>query len=743
MDKPFLVPLGQDRRIAATDRNAAVQRTWPMSPRLSSTCSKILDRCEASLDRAGHDRMPWLAVAMFAGIAAWFGLKDPLEWIVCLDLAVAVALWAALAWRHRADRFHLRNACLAIGLLFALGLALVWARSELVGQQAIEHPRFERLEGYVLEREDQPARDRSRLTLAVRSSATDEAMKVRVNSALIEPAAELREGAVVRLDARLMPPAAPMVPGGYDFARVAWFEGLVATGRVTGQVEIIEHSAVEQPLASLQRQLSNRVRSHIEGSPGAIAATLASGDRGAITQSDQKAMRDAGLTHLLAISGLHVSAVIGAAYLITLKLLGLVSFLALRLRLPLVAAMVGACAGLGYTLLTGAQVPTVRSCAAAMLVLLALALGRDPLSMRMVGLAAIVVMLLWPESVIGPSFQMSFAAVLAIVALHSSAPAKAFLAPREGSWARRSIRIVAMLFATGLLIEIALMPIVLFHFHRAGLYGAAANVLAIPLVTFIAMPSLAIGLALDTIGLGEPFLWLAGQSLNLLLMIAHFTAALPGSVKLLPQMSVGTLLLFTAGGLWLALWSGKSRMFGLAPVGLAGILIAMTTPPDILIARDGHHVGVRLGNGDLLTLQASLSDYAQSNLLEHAGVSSVPIPVVESGHAKCSPEFCTIKLRRGERRWILLLARNRVQVEERALAAACERADVVVAERWLPRSCRPRWIKVDRALLSETGGLAIHLKSGRIQTVAEGQGSHGWWRPSNRPKKESAAPSQR
>jgi competence protein ComEC len=714
-----------------------------MLPRLSSICSMILDRCEAGLDRAGHDRLPWLAVAMFAGIATWLGLKTPFEWIGCLVAVIVVAAWAALAWRHKRDRFHLRNACMAIGFMFALGLALVWARSELVGATAIEHPRFERLEGYVLERQDQPARDRSRLTLAIRDSETGEAMKIRVNSALLEPEAEVREGAIVRLEARLMPPAAPMVPGGYDFARVAWFEGLAATGRVTGEVEIVASATAEQPLAAVQRQLSVKVRSHIQGSAGAIAATLASGDRGAITQSDQNAMRDAGLTHLLAISGLHVSAVIGAAYLITLKLLGLVPFLALRMRLPLAAAIAGACAGLGYTLLTGAQVPTVRSCVAAMLVLLALAMGRDPLSMRMVGFAAIVVMLLWPESIIGPSFQMSFAAVLAIVALHSSAPVKAFLAPREESWARRSIRIVAMLFVTGLVIEIALMPIVLFHFHRAGLYGAAANVLAIPLVTFVAMPSLAIGLALETIGLGGPFLRLTEQAVNLLLAIAHFTAQLPGSVKLLPQMSVWTLLLFTTGGLWLALWRGNSRLLGLAPVGLASILIATTSSPDILIARDGRHVGVRLGNGDLLTLQASLSDYAQSNLLEHAGVSSDPIPIAYWQDAKCSPEFCTIELQRDERDWILLLARNRVQVEERALAAACERADVVVADRWLPRSCRPRWLKVDRALLSETGGLAIHLKSGQIKTVAEGQGSHGWWRPSNPPKKESAAPSRR
>ena len=275
-------------------------------------------------------------------------------------------------------------------------------------------------------------------------------------------------------------------------------------------------------------------------------------------------MRDAGLTHLLSISGLHVSAVIAAGYLVALKVLALFPAVALRVRLPAVAAAVGAIVGIGYTLLTGAEVPTVRSCAAAMLVLMALALGRDALSLRMVAVAAVFVLLLWPESVIGPSFQMSFAAVIAIVALHSSGPAKAFLAPRDEKWVKRAFRGAFMLFVTGMVIEIALMPIVLFHFHRAGLYGAFANVIAIPLVTFIAMPLIALGLLFDLIGLGGPFWWLVQASLDLLLGIAHFTAEQPGSVKLMPQMSGLVIALFTSGGLWLALWSGRARLLGLS-----------------------------------------------------------------------------------------------------------------------------------------------------------------------------------
>ncbi|WP_249171921.1 ComEC/Rec2 family competence protein [Erythrobacter sp. JK5] len=609
---------------------------------------------------------------------------------------------------------------------------MIWLRSEVVGADPIARPVVERVQGFLLEREDQPAQDRTRLTLAVRDAESGESRKIRINVPLEQAGEGLAEGAIVRARVRLMPPASPMLPGSYDFARAAWFMGLAATGSVIGEVSLVEPAPEASGLATIQRALSGHVRERVEGSAGTIAAAFASGDRGSITEADEDAMRDAGLTHLLSISGLHVSAVIAAAYLVALKLLALFPAIALRVRLPILAAAVGAVAGIGYTLLTGAEVPTVRSCVAAMLVLIALALGRDALSLRMVAVAAMFVLLLWPESVVGPSFQMSFSAVIAIVALHTSAPVKSFLAAREESWRARGGRRVAMLFLTGLVIEIALMPIVLFHFHRAGVYGAFANVVAIPLVTFISMPLIAVALLLDLVGLGGPAWWLVEASLELLLAIAHVTSAQPGAVKLMPQMGTATIALFVTGGLWLALWSGRARLLGFVPAAVATAMLIATPIPDVLIGREGRHVGIVLdrpgGGKELLSLRDTRSDYARDNLLELAGVTSDPIPIAGWQGAECSPEFCLVTIARGGRDWQLLLARNRDLVEERALAAACERADIVVADRFLPASCKPLWLKADRRLLQRTGGLAIDLENERIATVAAGQGEHGWWR---------------
>jgi competence protein ComEC len=715
-----LVPLGEEQGDAALQ-----QPPWRKAARLSSAA----DAVEGFLARAGFDRGPWLAVALAGGIAAWFALPGPGWWVAAMAGGLILALGALALWRGADARSNLTLACVGVGLLVAFGVALIWTRSELVGARPLARPGSMLVAGRVLERIEQPADERVRLVLATREQS-GRPIKIRVNVPLERDDPALREGAVVRLKARLMPPAPPMLPGGYDFARAAWFEGYAATGSAQGPVEVLRPAAGEPLLAPLQRRLSEHVRAQLGGSPGAIAAAFASGDRGSISEADEQALRDAGLTHMLSISGLHVSAVIAGAYFLAITLLALWPWLTLRVRLPLVAAAVGALAGIGYTLLTGAEVPTVRSCVGAVLVLGALALGREPLSLRMLAVGAIFVLLLWPESLAGPSFELSFAAVMAIIALHASAPVRAFLAPREEGWLTRIGRHAATLLLTGLVIEIALMPIVLFHFHRAGVYGAFANVVAIPLVTFASMPLIALALVLDLVGLGAPVWWLAGKSLELLLWIAHLAAAQPGAVKLMPQMSWGAFALFIAGGLWLALWRGKARLWGLAPAALATALLLATPAPDLLIAGDGRNVGVAAPDGRLLLLHDTRSEFTRDNFKELAGVEAEPVALADWPGADCNPDFCALTLHRAGRDWRVLMSRSRYLVDAGVLAAACARADIVVSDRWLPRTCLPKRLKADGRMLARTGGLSVVFGNPpRVATVASSEGEHGWWRP--------------
>ncbi|WP_054532096.1 ComEC/Rec2 family competence protein [Erythrobacter sp. SG61-1L] len=716
---PVSVPLKE------LPQDAAMQQThWRMERLLSS----VGDRIDAFLDASGFDRGPWLAVAFSAGIGAWFVLATAIGWLCAAVVGILGGMAAQMFWRHNDRRAHLRAAIFGVGLAFSLGVAVVWAKSSLVGTEPIAHPIAGTFDARVLERIEQPADGRARLVLAMREPETSRAVKVRVNLPLDKDILGLGEGARIRVKARLMPPAPPLLPGSYDFSRAAWFDGLAATGSVVAAPELLEPAAQQGGFGSLQRRLADHVRSRLDGSAGTIAAALASGDRGAIAGEDEAAMRDAGLSHLLSISGLHVSAVIAAAYFMAIRLLALWQWLALRIRLPVAAAAIAALAGIGYTLLTGAEVPTVRSCVGAVLVLLALALGREPLSLRLIAVAAGFVLLLWPEALVGPSFQMSFSAVIAIVALHSAGPVRAFLASRDEGWLVPALRRGTMLLVTGLVIEFALMPVVMFHFHRAGLYGAFANVIAIPLTTFVSMPLIALALALDAIGLGAPAWWLAGKSLEFLLALAHFTADQPGAVKLMPQMGKGTFALFIAGSLWLALWRGRVRLWAVLPLGVACVLLAITPVPDVLISRDGREVGITGEDERLLVLRESRSTFARETLQEMAGAEGEVLAISQWSGARCSADFCVATLKRQGREWHLLLALSKERIDERQLAAACDLSDIVVADRYLPRSCRPRWIKADRRSLDETGGLALYLNRHEMKSVAEGQGEHGWWR---------------
>ncbi|GHC93620.1 hypothetical protein GCM10019060_20800 [Novosphingobium pokkalii] len=719
-------------------------RHWAKAARLSS----VLAHANAWIEARGTERGPWLSVAFAAGICAWVVLPGVYHWLAFLAALGGILL--LVLPRDRDGRLaYLRLAVLSVGLMAMAGCATIWIKSSFLGTPPLPRPLFTVVEGTVVNREVQAAQGRIRLTLATRLALSGGAVRegqVRLNVP-ISPGDSARDGtrldqrladgARVRLRARLMPPAPPMVPGGFDFARSAWFSGLMATGSVVGPVTVIAPAPPGTRLDAVRQRLADHIRARLGGSPGAIAAAFASGDRGSIAQGDEDAMRDAGLTHLLSISGLHVSAVVGGVYFLAARLLALVPFLALRLRVPLVAAAMGALAGIGYTLLTGAEVPTIRSCLGALLVLLALALGRDPLSLRMLAVAAFLVMLFWPEAVVGPSFQMSFGSVIAIIAFDGSAPARRFLAHRahEG-WAMRLVRHLGLVLATGLVIELALMPMALFHFHRAGIYGAAANVIAIPLTTFLTMPLIALALLLDLANWGAPAWWAVGKSLDTLLWLAHVTASQPGAVTLLPGMPGWVFGLMVAGLLWLALWTGRVRLWGFIPIGLGAVVTALQPTPDVLVTGDGHHVGLTGEGPDLLLLRDTRSDYTPSTLLENAGLEGQARRLETWRGARCNADFCRAVLVREGRAFAILMSRGRDRVDRDELAKACAQADIVIADRGLPGVCRPRWLKADRRLLRATGGLAIYLAQRRVVTVAQSEGQHGWFpapEPSNTP----------
>ena len=662
----------------------------------------------------------WLPVLLGLGIGGWFALPRWPMWVALLMAGGALALLGLALGRKR----RLGLALIWGGAAMSLGCGLIWLRAEYVAGPVIARPMIAHVRGEVVLAELIAPRAVWRLIVAPDAGlGLPQQIRLSVPVEVLErpPPA----GSLIAVRARLMPPPAPALPGGFDFRRPAWFSGMGAVGTALDPPKLmVPHG---QP-PGLRDRLNAQIVARLPGGQAGVAMALATGEEGRIAQADQEAMRQSGLAHLLSVSGLHISAAVGAAFFLTLRLLALSRTLALRLPLLMVAAVMGAATGIGYTLLTGAQVPTVRSCVAALLVLVAMAMGREALTLRLVAAGAILVLLVRPEALVGPSFQLSFAAVAAIMALHESRRVQALLARRDERRLARAARMLGGLLLTGVVVEVALAPIALFHFHSAGLYGALANLVAIPLTTFVIMPAEAAALVLDPLGWGGPFWALTARAIAVLLALAHRVASWPGATAMLPVLPRGAFALILLGGLWLMLWRRPARWWGLAPVLLGGIWALAVPRPDVLITQDGRHLALRDAAGHWAILRPRARDFVRQALAERAGLKGDLVDLDGAQGARCSDVACLVDIPRGGRRWRILAVRSATYLQWQGMMDACQSADIIVAARRLPNACQPRWLRVDPGLLARTGGVAITLSPLRLEAAHPVQDDHPWAR---------------
>lgn len=675
----------------------------------------------------------WLPVGLGVGIALWqsFGTA---AWPAMLLLSLTLILFAMLAKAHS----RIRRIFQIAALLIALGFAVIALKSAWIAQPVLGKIWIGEFYGRVEAVENISARDVFRLRLATEGHAGLPPF-VRVNLTPAQYRPEFQPGAVVRLRARLMPPAGPALAGGYDFARRAWFQQIGATGSALGDVSLTQPAKVEVAFAAKRQQLTEHILKAAPEGAGPIAAAFVTGDQGHISEDDAQAMRDSGMAHLLSISGLHVTAVVGFIFLAVGRLLSLSAWLALRISVPLVAATTAALGAIGYTLLAGAEVPTVRSCVAAILILVALAMGREALTLRLVAFGATIVLLAWPETMAGPSFQLSFAAVATIVIVHELPIVRHLVQRREEPGINRIGRALISLIITGIAIELVLAPIALFHFHKTGLYGALANIAAIPLTTFWIMPLEAIALFFDLIGLGAPFWWLAGQGIFAILALAHMVSGLPGAVSMMPAMPDWAFGAMISGALLFGLLKTKMRFAGIA-FFMAGLLAMVTAPrPDLLLTGDGKHLAIVDQNGEIAFLRARAGEFVSDMLFEKAGTKAKATAIENWPGVRCTADICILTLNRNTHVWRILATRTPYQVPAMEMAAACRRVDIVISDRWLPKSCAPKWIKADRNILQQTGGLAFYLADNKVISVHQ-DSAHMPWVQAARTARESTIP---
>ena len=670
----------------------------------------------------------WLPVGFGGGIAVYFALSvEPPGWIG----VVAVGFAALFALQARGRTWVMLGA-LALGAVGA-GFGAAQLRTHMVAAPILQQEHGPaRVHATVLEVEPRETGHRLRLgdPEVARLDAGQTPAVVRVTVSAGAP--EVLPGDRVRLLAVLTPPPEPAAPGAYDFARRAYFERLGAVGFALGGVERLARAPGAGPnawnlwWAERRQTIAGHVRAAVPGRAGTVAAALMTGERGAIPEEVLQAMRDSGLAHLLAISGLHVGLIAGLVFFAVRAAIALVPPVALRVQAKKGAALAAAIAGFCYLWLVGATVPTQRAFLMLALVLLAVTLDRSALTMRLVAWAAFVVLLLHPESLIGPSFQMSFAAAMGLVATYEVVRTRAFgrtsalgITARIGLYAGGvALTSVIAILATG--------PFAVFHFNRLALYGLAANMVAVPLTAFWIMPAALIAFALMPFGLDGPVLTVMGWGVAGMLATAESVAGWPGAVAVLPSPSLTGLGLMAAGGLWLCLWRTRWRLWGLAAIAAGCITVPLTPRPDLLVTGDARLIGVRAQTGELWVSTQRRERFSRDVWLRRLGTQRVhtwpPWGAAEEAALSCDPLAC-------------LFRKNGLTAalvkDGRALAEDCRLADVVVAVLPVRRTrCARPTVLIDRFDLWRRGAHAVYLaRDGpRVETVRARRGDRPWVR---------------
>jgi len=536
------------------------------------------------LVQRGH-LFPWAPVALALGIGGYFALEgEPSGPLVAAILAAALAL-ALLA---------LRLGAVAGPLVWALALTaagLGWAaiRAQTVAAPVLGWRYYGAVEGRVIGI-DRSASDAVRLTLdRVRLdglSPAETPARVRISlhgeQGYVDPA----PGMIVMTTGHLSPPGGPVEPGGFDFQRHTWFQRLGAIGYTRVPVLMLDPPRPgDTRVFALRMALSARITAALEGDTGAIAAALITGDRSGLNRQVTEALRRTNLAHLLAISGLHMGLVTGFVYAM-LRLIGAtIPRTALRWPVRSLAALGALAAGAGYLILSGGAIATERAFVMAGVAFLALVADRRAITLRALALAALVVLILRPEALLSPGFQMSFAATTALVAVFAA------IRGRGTGWPR-PVRAALTVVISSTVAGLATAPVGAAHFNMLAQYGLLANLAAVPLMGVLVMPAGVIALVLMPLGLEALPLTVMGWGLDWVLGVARTVEGWPGAVGHVPAPGPWVLPLYAMGGLILALWRGPLRWSGGLPLCVALWLWSGVERPQILIDDRAQVVGI-------------------------------------------------------------------------------------------------------------------------------------------------------
>jgi competence protein ComEC len=674
---------------------------------------------------AGAGRLlPWVPIAFGTGIAFYFAADH--EPVLAVAAITALGLVAAAFLLRRQKIFPIAVMIAAV----AAGFAIATWKTARVAHGVLARPMYSvSVTGFVETRDIRERTDRFVLRVASMESPRGQTKLERVRLSVRKGTAPA-VGSFVELKARLQPPLAPLRPGSYDFGRDMYFAGIGASGFVTGAIKTVDppdsgglslrYAAFMQ---GLRDAIDARIRTALDGDRRAIATALLTGRRDAISAPVNDAMFISGLGHVLSISGYHMAVVAGVVFFAVRALLALIPRLTTGFPIKKWSAAAALVAAAFYLLLSGAEVATQRSFFMTAVVLIAIVVDRRAVTFRTLAVAAMIVLTIAPEALVHPSFQMSFAATLGLVALVQIGMPHLFAAPDNSATARVALwggREIAMLALASLVAGLATTPYAAFHFHRIAPYGVLANLAAMPVVSALVMPAGLFGLAAMPFGFDGVCWWAMGVGIDWMIVVTQWVAALPGAIGRMAAFGIGPLVAASLGIILLGLLRTPLRWSGAAVLGLAVVWALAVPQPDILISGDGHSIGVRGRDGRLHLMRTAKDTFLQKEWLaadadaRQAGDASLGEGV------SCDEAGCVAQLADGA---LVALA-----LRPEALADDCAQAALVVTARQAPPACGA--LVVDQERLRRQGAMALRrARDGFAVDAVRPKGVNRPWSP--------------
>lgn len=675
---------------------------------------------------AEHDRwILWLPVLIGLGIGLYFSLPfEPVPWLGPLCCLAIVALGRG-GTGSAGRRWIWLIGCGAV----AVGFTAAQVRTLTITAPVLAEKIGPRdVEGRIVRVERPGPRVRVTLDEVEIEGLSVDATPARVRVSLGGSQPSLAPGDRVRLLAVLSPPPPPSAPGAFDFQRQSFFNRLGATGFGLGPANVLSSKprALDVVLAGVRNRIDTVIRTSVDPPAAAVIVALLTGERAGIPTPVLADIRDAGLAHLLAISGLHIGLV--AAFLFAAVRTGLCLVPSLALRRPIkkwaaIAALVGAGA---YAAVAGATIPSQRAFIMVAVVFLGVLFDRQAISMRLVAVAATAVLVSQPESLLGASFQLSFAAVVALIAVYDLVRRERLPQLGDGLLAR-VLTYLGFVALTTIVATLATAPFAVFHFQRLAVFGLPANLIAVPLMAMWVMPLGVGALAAMPLGLAAPFLLAMGWGVDVIIAVADIVAGWPGAVATLPAMPLAGLVCLSLGGLWLCLWRGPWRLAGGLVLVAGWMSLAIVEPPDLLVDGRGRMIGVFDPGGAGLTVSPARGGrFERASWLQRAGLREAsPWPGTE--------------ITAGDRRWIRCDGLGCiVEMKDRTVALMfrpeaadddCRLADVVVSLVPVRGSCPTPALVVDRFDLWREGAHGIWLAADddiRVRSVNGVRGDRPW-----------------